>query len=59
MNLFEDQTRSLNPIKMLVKSILICTKLEMKLEILEINRCLVVYERGKSAPVVETNTGSW
>ena len=35
MNLFEDQTRLVNPTILLVKSILISTKLEMKLEILE------------------------
>ena len=35
MNLFEDQTRLANPTILLVKSILISTKLEMKLEILE------------------------
>ena len=44
MNLFEDQTRSLNPIKMLVKSILKEGKLDIRLDILEIKQCLVVNE---------------
>ena len=45
MNLFEDQTRSLNLTKMLVKSILKGGKLDIRLDILEIKQCLVVYER--------------
>ena len=34
-------------------------KLEMKLEILEIKQGLSGNERGKTAPVVENNSGSW
>jgi hypothetical protein len=33
--------------------------LEHRLDHLEMFQGLVMYERGKSAPVVETNTGSW
>jgi len=31
----------------------------MKLEIDEMFQCFVGYERGKTAPVVENNSGSW
>ena len=44
---------------MLMKSILKCIKLDHRLDHLEMFQGLVMYERGKSAPVVETNTGSW
>jgi len=44
---------------MLMKLIIIWCKLEHRLEHSEIKQCLVVYERGKSAPVVENDTGSW
>ena len=39
--------------------LLIGAKLDTRLDILEIKQCLVVNERGKSAPVVENNSGSW
>ena len=44
---------------MLVKSILKAGKLDIRLDILEIKQCLVVNGRGKAAPVVENNSGSW
>ena len=44
MNLFEDQTRSLNPIKMLVKSILIGGKLDTELDLFQIKQDFEQYE---------------
>ena len=42
-----------------MKWILIGCKLDTELDPIEIKQGLVVYERGKTAPVVESNSGSW
>jgi hypothetical protein len=58
-SLFVDQTRSQRLQKKLMKTILICIKLDTKLDHLEIKQDLVRYEREKPRPTVENDTGSW
>ena len=42
-----------------MKTILICTKLDTRLDHLEIKQDLVRYEREKPRPTVENHSGSW
>ena len=58
-SLFVDQTRSQRLQKKLMKTILICIKLDTKLDHLEIKQDLVRYEREKPRPTVENDPGSW